>query len=278
MDTAWKQVTIDYPGRSRHEREHNAVPHLRSVLPAAETVGLITAWWFIRKGPWRIRYLPTTPTDHPDPLHRLLTQNVPWIHDIYEPETHTFGGPAAMDTAHTLFHHDSHHLLTYLHDRPTNRREHSLILTTALMRAAGLDLNEQADVWASAAQHRPDHPHPATRTNPVTWTSFTDKIRHLLLGNPHHPCDWHTAFADAGTTLGGLRATGTLTRGLRAVITEHVIFHWNRIGLPATTQATLAHAATEAILGSTLPPPTYGQTASRTRHSAHGWPRSAQQT
>ncbi|MFV2019362.1 thiopeptide-type bacteriocin biosynthesis protein [Micromonospora sp. LOL_023] len=254
MDTTWKQVTIDYPGRSRHEREHNAVPHLHRVLPAAETAGLITSWWFIRKGPWRIRYLPATPTDHPDPVHRLLTQHVPWASDIYEPETHTFGGPAAMDTAHTLFHHDSHYLLTYLRDQPTDRRERSLILNTALMRAAGLDLNEQADVWARAAQHRADHlhPHPATRTDSATWRAFTSKARYLLLGNPHHSSDWHTAFAHAGTTLAGLRATGTLTRGLRAVITEHVIFHWNRIGLPATAQATLAQAAAEAILGSTL--------------------------
>jgi hypothetical protein len=41
-----------------------------------------------------------------------------------------------------------------------------------------------------------------------------------------------------------------LTRGIRAVITLHVIFHWNRIGLPATTQATLARAAKDAIFGS----------------------------
>lgn len=263
MDTDWRQVTIDYPGRCRHEREHNAVPHLHRVLPAAETAGLITAWWYIRKGPWRIRYLPATPTDRPDPVHRLLTQNVSWTSDIYEPETHTFGGPAAMDTAHTLFHHDSHHLLTYLHDQPTNRREHSLILNTALMRAAGLDLNEQADVWARAAQHRADHLHPAARTDPATWESFTDKVRHLLLGDTRHLSDWQTAFTNAGTALASLRATGTLTRGLRAVITEHVIFHWNRIGLPATTQATLAQAATEAILGNTPPPPTDQQKAGR---------------
>ncbi|MBO4210977.1 thiopeptide-type bacteriocin biosynthesis protein, partial [Micromonospora echinofusca] len=156
-ETPWQQVNITYPGQSRHERERHAIPHLHRVLPAAETAGLITSWWFIRKGPWRIRYLPTTPDTDPGPVHDLLTGTRAWTSDIYEPETHAFGGPDAMDTAHTLFHHDSRHLLTYLHHQPTDRRERSLILCTALMRATGLDLNEQGDVWARVARHRLEH-------------------------------------------------------------------------------------------------------------------------
>ncbi|PZG07813.1 bacteriocin biosynthesis protein, partial [Micromonospora craterilacus] len=42
---------MSYPGHSRQEREQHAIPHLSRVLPAAETAGMITAWWFIRKGP-----------------------------------------------------------------------------------------------------------------------------------------------------------------------------------------------------------------------------------
>jgi hypothetical protein len=30
----------------------------------------------------------------------------------------------------------------------------------------------------------------------------------------------------------------------------HVIFHWNRIGIPGSTQAVLAQAAKKAIFGS----------------------------
>ena len=63
------------------------------------------------------------------------------------------------------------------------------------------------------------------------------------------PCAWHAAFADAGTSLRSLHDTDDLTRGIRAVIALQVIFHWNRIGLPTTTQATLAQAAKEAIFG-----------------------------
>ncbi|TDC84715.1 bacteriocin biosynthesis protein [Micromonospora sp. KC606] len=252
-DIPWHQVNITYPGQTAREREQHAVVHLSRVLPAAETAGLITSWWFIRKGAWRIRYLPTKRSDSGDQARRLLTEGVTWTGDIYEAETHAFGGHDAMTIAHTLFHLDSRHLLAYLHQHPTTRREHSLILCTALMRAAALDLNEQGDVWAQVVEHRAAHLNQAPRTDARRWERFTGDVWSLLLGAPRTTSDWHTAFANAGAALHRQRENGTLTRGLRAVIALHVIFHWNRLGLPATTQATLARAAQEAIFG--LPNP-----------------------
>ncbi|WP_313949438.1 lantibiotic dehydratase C-terminal domain-containing protein, partial [Frankia sp. AvcI1] len=58
---------------------------------------------------------------------------------------------------------------------------------------------------------------------------------------------------ETGEKLRTLRENGTLTRGIRAVIALHVIFHWNRLGLTATTQAGLARAAKEAVFGNTPP-------------------------
>ncbi|GAA5200799.1 hypothetical protein GCM10023322_79500 [Rugosimonospora acidiphila] len=248
-ETQWQQINLSYPGHTRQHHEQHAVAHLGQVLPAAETAGLITSWWFIRKGAWRIRYLPTDKQDGQDLARNLLTDRVSWTRDIYEPETHAFGGADAMTTAHTLFHHDSRHLLTYLHQHPTDRRERSLILCTALMRAAALDLNEQGDVWAKVAQHRAEHLNQPPGPDPRTWGTFTDDARRLLLGTARTTGDWRTAFEHAGTNLRNLRETGKLTRGLRAVIALHIIFHWNRTGLPATTQATLAQAAKEAVFG-----------------------------
>lgn len=257
-EKAWKQVNIDYPGPDPHQRERHAISHLARMLPAAEADGLITAWFFIRKGPWRVRYLIAQDTGGPDsadadPLHPLLTDGVRWTSDIYEPEIHAFGGPSSMNTAHTLFHHDSRHLLTFLHNRPTYRREHSLVLCTALMRAAGLDFNEQGDVWAQVAEQRP---HPASPApSPQVWASFTSNVRHLLLGDARADLlgsAWPTAFTETGRTLRTLRENGALTRGIRAIIALHVIFHWNRIGLPSATQATLARAAKEAVFGNDL--------------------------
>lgn len=245
--TRWQQVTIAYPGTSRWDREQQAVAHLRQILPEAETAGLITAWWYIRKGPWRIRYLPADPCGA-EPIRRSLTNGMPATNDIYEPETHAFGGPAAMDIAHTLFHQDSRAMLDYLCHQPAGRREQSLILSTALMRAAGLDLEEQGDVWAQIAELRAlllSRP-----TDPEVWAAFTSDVRYLLLGAPNSIDEWRTSFTAAGANMRTLRETGQLTRGIRAVIAKHVIFHWNRIGISAATQATLARAARDAIFGS----------------------------
>jgi thiopeptide-type bacteriocin biosynthesis protein len=156
-----------------------------------------------------------------------------------------------MATAHTQFHHDSRHLLSDLYQHPTDRRERSLVLCTAMRRAAALDLNEQGDVWAQVLKHRAGHLHQPPATDPHIWAAFTDNARQLLVGTARTTNQWHAAFANAGTNLQRLRETGTLTRGIRAVTALHVIFHWNRLGLSATTQATLAQAATEAIFGTT---------------------------
>lgn len=249
-ETPWTQVNIAFPGQCPRERERQAVDHLARTLPAAQASGLITSWFFIRKGRWRVRYLPTEQATSRNecPLHPLLTHDVDWTSDIYEPEVHAFGGPAGMDTAHELFHADCRHLLTFLSGTPSDRREWSLILCTAFMRAAGPEFGEQGDVWARIAEQRS-----ALRGDlpaPSTWASFTDDVRRLLLGTarPNETAsDWLTAFEEAARQLRALRESGRLTRGIRATTALHVIFHWNRIGITSATQAVLAQAAKEAI-------------------------------
>lgn len=59
---------------------------------------------------------------------------------------------------------------------------------------------------------------------------------------------WRAAFQDAGRRYCAAASAGTLNRGLRAVLAHTVIFHWNRLGLPAPTQAALARAAASACL------------------------------
>ncbi|MUN35399.1 thiopeptide-type bacteriocin biosynthesis protein [Actinomadura litoris] len=246
--SSWTQVNIAFPGHNARERERRAAAHLVRILPAAEADGRITSWFFTRKTRWRIRYRPAKASDS-RPLRSLLTQGVDSTNDIYEPEVHAFGGHPSMETAHQLFHADSHHLLTFLNGAPTDRRERSLILLTTLMRAAGLEFGEQGDVWARVAEQR--SPLRSDLPEPATWASFTHGVRHLLLGKPR-PDDigshWLTAFETAGGQLKDLRERGQLTRGIRAITALHVIFHWNRIGLTGPTQAELAQAVKEAIL------------------------------
>lgn len=247
--TTWRQVNIAYPGTDREERERHAITHLAGVLPAAEADGLITTWFFIRKGPWRIRYLLAQPSGT-DPVHLLLTDAVAWTSDIYEPETHAFGGPGSMDAAHALFHGDSRNLLTYLQDDAADRPERTLVLFTALMRAAGLEFNEQGDVWAKVAEQQTEQP--ADPPTAEAWTSYARGIRHLLLGEARADLvgsDWHSAYEATGRSLRDLRDKGSLTRGIRTIIALHVIFAWNRLGLSATTQALLARSAAQAVFG-----------------------------
>ncbi len=81
---------------------------------------------------------------------------------------------------------------------------------------------------------------------------------------PLHPHDtWVTAFEEAGATLAELAVRGGLTRGLRAVIAHHVIFHANRAGLLLDDQSALSHIAREVIMGtSDIPGSSVGASAS----------------
>jgi protein-L-isoaspartate(D-aspartate) O-methyltransferase len=64
-----------------------------------------------------------------------------------------------MDIAHALFHQDSQHLLAraaQIESSPAlGRSEATVLLYSAMLRAAGLDWFEQGDVWAKIATLRP---------------------------------------------------------------------------------------------------------------------------
>jgi thiopeptide-type bacteriocin biosynthesis protein len=60
---------------------------------------------------------------------------------------------------------------------------------------------------------------------------------------------WAAAFDHAGQALAATANEGTLERGTRDILAHHVIFHWNRIGLSATTQNILANVAKATVLG-----------------------------
>ncbi|MGR3931728.1 thiopeptide-type bacteriocin biosynthesis protein [Streptomyces sp. BRA346] len=263
MDTSWRQINIAFPDWAG--AEHTALTHLAPLLAAAETARLIGPWFFLRKAPhWRIRYQP--PGDRPMAEKYLLAALSPLQRDqhitaitpvIYEPETHAFGGTEAMNAAHRLFHLDSHHLIAHLTrhpDRP-RRRELTILLCTALLRAAGLDWYEQGDVWARVADHRdPPQPQPADRLN-----TLRDGLRHLMTADITQltregaslplPAAWPQAFTTTGHDLATLVAAGRLHRGLRAVLAHHIIFAFNRLGLPHATQATLAANAKAVVFG-----------------------------
>ena len=269
----WEQAHIRVGGREA--AEVTAATRLCPGMTDAEAAGLVGSWFYVRKGDWwRLRYLPanSAPAGAAKEfvgrlLHAMREQGqVPnWVENIYEPETHAFGGPEGMGVAHHLFHSDSRCFLDYLNRHGTKaaggpagdkRKELSVLLCSVLMRAAGQDLFEQGDVWARVSENRPAE----TTVPPEQARRLEASMRRLmtvdtspggvLVGGPlDYIADWMGAFDRAGSALGELSRGGVLTRGLRAVLAHHVIFHWNRLGIPYAVQAAMATAARNVVLG-----------------------------
>ena len=259
-ENTWYQVRVQFSDWSHAETAGATL--LGPALDQLRAEGAVAGWWFLRKHPcWRLRLLNA---DIPAVDHVLddLTGAGAigrWWPTVYEPETAAFGGPTGMDTVHDLFCADSAGVLHYLRqDTPgLGRRELSLLLLNGMMRAAGLDTFERGDVFDRVAQLRPA---PAD-TNTARTSKLVHDVRVLLSipdladselfvpGGPvAHTERWLAGFCAAGERLGDDARDGRLARGLRAILTHVVIFHWNRLGLSATSQGILAPAAAAAML------------------------------
>ncbi|WP_434593625.1 methyltransferase, FxLD system [Streptomyces sp. A5-4] len=255
----WRQVNLWC--ETWQAAEQMATTHLGPLLTEAEETGDIASWWFIRKREsWRLRVLPAdgpgeATTAFLARLTRTLTDRAAiraYADGVpYEPETRRFGGAQAMTIAHSLFHTDSSHILRHLARPPEggdHRRELGMRLATRMMLAAGQDFYEQGDIWAALAEHRsPDgSPEPSAATLAAVQTLLTAKA-----DSPGSPLTltpaWPAGFEDAGRALADLAHHGHLTRGLRAVLTDHLLFAFNRLGISAPYQAVMATAASRVI-------------------------------
>lgn len=223
---------------------------------------VVAGWWFLRKHPcWRLRLLHAETAAVDQVLDELAGNGVieRWWPTVYEPETAAFGGPAGMATVHDLFCADSAGVLDYLrHDVPgLGRQVLSVLLLSGLMRAAGLDTFECGDVFDRVTRLRPA----PTDAETARIGKLLGKVRRLLSitdladselftpGGPvAHAALWLAGLCAAGERLGHDAGGGRLDRGLRAILTHVVIFHWNRFGLSATSQGVLARAAATALL------------------------------
>ncbi|MCM4078302.1 thiopeptide-type bacteriocin biosynthesis protein [Paractinoplanes hotanensis] len=251
----WRQATITFP--DPHTAEQTAKSHLAPIMAEAERQQHITAWFYVRKESWRVRFAPAAHDADNYVVNKLerLTQGHHLravIPGIYEPEVHAFGGAEGMHAAHQLWHHDSRHLLLDNDGAAARQRETSIMLLAAMMREASLDWYEQGDVWARVAEHR-DPPAPGATSallNAVKRLLTVDLAS--LTRQEGALAGYQTlieAYAAAGQTLLYLNETGHLHRGLRDVLAHHVIFSWNRRGIPGLQQAALATTAANIIFG-----------------------------
>lgn len=239
--------------------------HVLPILREAEATGAIDGWWYARKHPcWRLR-LRVQPVGGAeltigDGFDRLVSEGhlQRWWPGIYESETPAFGGETSMTAAHALFVTDSQEIqqLRQRGGLTVGPRELSILLCTIMMRGARLEWYEQGDVWdrVITTEHRSAVSDvPAERLN-----ARAREIRPLLLadsdallrsGGPLETvAEWAAAFRSTGRTLAQAVQDGTLDRGLRQVLSYHVIFHWNRLGLSMRGQSILAWAARAATM------------------------------
>ncbi|WP_344547187.1 thiopeptide-type bacteriocin biosynthesis protein [Actinomadura fulvescens] len=269
-DRDWWQLYLQFTDWTNTEKI--AADHLEPLLQHAGNEGSSTQWWFMRKYPcWRLRLRPGPDSSRvkstiSTALNELADagQIERWWPGIYEPETAAFGGGTAMAAAHDLFHADSHAILSLRRHKHANlgRRELSVLLCAAMMHAAGLEWYEQGDVWHRVLQERPlPADIPPDRLRPMigdlyalmTADSTPDGALFGSGGPAAFAAEWAAAFHHAGHLLGVAARAGALQRGLRHVLSYHVIFHWNRLGLPLRTQSILASAARSAVLEPNAP-------------------------
>lgn len=254
----WHQVRVRPADRKAAER--TLVVAVGPRLDGFVEEGGASGWWFMRKEPgWRIRLLDAD-TDAAGHLFSELVADATiaeWATAIYEPETAAFGGDDGMDIIHDLFQADTSGILSYLrHEQPPlGRREMSLLLISAMLAAAGLDRFERGDVFFRTATMRP------TLVDAAELADLTKQLTSLLAvpvgdesplftagGPAAFAADWRAAFEESGGRLAAAAASGTPTRGLRAILAHVIIFHWNRLGLSAATQAILTNAAARACI------------------------------
>ncbi|CCB73272.1 MULTISPECIES: thiopeptide-type bacteriocin biosynthesis protein [Streptomycetaceae] len=271
QDGDWWQLYLHFTDWA--EAENVAASHLAPLLHQAEADNTVTGWWYIRKHPcWRVRVRIRAQEHSVKARVSAVLDGLTaaghldrWWTGIYEPETAAFGNTIGMSLAHALFHADSRAILDLHHRGETalGRRELSILLCTTMMRAAALEWYEQGDVWHHVAQERPlpaDVP-------PDRLQALTADLRQIMAADtapdgpllgPDGPvafaADWADAFRRTGRDLAATARNGSLDRGLRQVLAYHVIFHWNRLGLPARTQSILSWAARAYILGPAAQP------------------------
>lgn len=256
----WYEVRIRFPDWNTAETA--VATRLGPRLNRLQSDGGCTGWWFLRKHPcWRLRLRGARTTAVDQILSDLTEAGViaGWWPTTYEPEIAAFGGTSGMHAVHDLFCADTRGVLAYArHPSPRlGRRELSILLLSGLLDAAGLDRFERGDVFDRVAGLRPA----PTTADTARLQHLADRVRTLLSipdltgsalfspsGPAAHAAPWLAECRTAGRKLGDAASGGQLDRGIRAILTHIVIFHWNRLGLSATSQGILSRAATTALL------------------------------
>jgi thiopeptide-type bacteriocin biosynthesis protein len=241
----WHAVRIVFADRAQAETTMATIvaPVLDTLCASRRSVG----WWFRREPhAWRI-YLHNPDLATAGQAIRRLGRTGTVAATVPEPYTldpQPFGGLSGAAIAQDLFVVESRAVLGYARfaDPPLGRRELSVAVLDTLMVAARLAWAARGDVYTRLAATHPNvDPAGARRLGAELLASLTDPALDLAAAST---AAWTDGCAAAGKRLADATDNGLLTRRLVDVLATIVNAQWNRLGMPATTQAVLAHAAT----------------------------------
>lgn len=219
--------------------------------------GVVNRFFFVRKPPdLRLRFLVGTTETHMLPeLEMILSSLVRdgfvqrFFRSVYEPEFRQFGGIEAMEWVHRYFDADSMGWIAL--DRLASRGERTSS-TEMFVLATMNDLflrtlscpEEVWDAWCNLASVMPsDHSDDAPMADIVLLESL------LPSASPAEVQILQEFVSSNQQLANGLWQVwngGRLQCGLRSILPFVAMFHFNRHGLNAATQAALAHAMSRA--------------------------------
>jgi thiopeptide-type bacteriocin biosynthesis protein len=242
------------------------------ILPLMRTLlgdDAISQWWWLQKtdilGPCiRLRIQTTANASRNlsgDIGARLANSGLVVSVPVYDPEVRLFGGAPGMNLAHRLFCTDSAFLATWMSRREPRRHAIpeglSVALVLRLCASAGMDLFECWDLFAQISDKRPFD---ASKAEPVialceqmagtVLKSGRDGIIGLLQGPDRQDIEEHfSALELLGKELAAGCLRGEITSSCRAFLAPAVLFHWNRVGFCAMTQAAISRGVGRCLGG-----------------------------
>jgi thiopeptide-type bacteriocin biosynthesis protein len=259
-DRAWVQLGLAVR-RDGWRATFAALDHLVADLLRHPQV---TNFFFMRKPPGlRVRFEVATSrrTWCEDELRRRLhttTGYPPELAElgVYEPEAHLFGGPTSMTYVHRVFTADARAWLAYCQlGEPPPAWVYSLLLLRAFLDGAGIVGWEDLDMWERIrGQGGRDLPAGLTERRlsaaaSGVRTAWADPValRGALSEDAARALDtWAPRVRDAARDWQeSYLSRRDATIGTREAAAFATIFHWNRGGLAAGTQALLAVALSD---------------------------------
>jgi thiopeptide-type bacteriocin biosynthesis protein len=229
---AWRQINVALPDSDASGGAFFSA--LAPSLPELRGGGGGSCFWFVRKEPGlRLRFGGEAMTADVAAIFDALVASgavTSWFSSVYEPETHQFGGPEAMDAAHRWFDRDTAAWFAW-NDLGGRQRITPNVLSLAVL----VDLFERCleareEVWDVAENLA--HLYAAPPDDTAAPAIGLSQLGQLLREVEPVAAIYRDANAALAGELAALWRRGALTAGRRGILPFVAAFHWNRYRAP----------------------------------------------